>query len=350
MPAAALRSALTRAARSPDAWDRPPAPGLHELRAWFAREAGPGCDPRDVIVTSGGQGALSAAFRALLPPGALLLVESPTYPGALAAARAAGIRPVPVPVDADGIIPSHLAEALARTGAQALFCQPAYHNPTGAVLTPGRRQDVLAIAVAAGAFIIEDDCARWLSHAGRAPAPLIADDADGRVVYLTSLTKAASPSLRVGALMARGPVASRLRALRAVDDLFVSRPLQEAALELITSPAWGRHLKSLRQSLGGRAQVLLGAVTRHLPALSATPPAGGVHLWARLPLDADDLETAEAASRNGVIIMPGQPLFPAEAPGAFLRLTFSAAADEAELDAGIRRLAAAAPALARPAP
>jgi DNA-binding transcriptional MocR family regulator len=75
-----------------------------------------------------------------------------------------------------------------------------------------------------------------------------------------------------------------------------------------------------------------------------------VHLWARLPLDADDLETAEAASRNGVIIMPGQPFFPAEAPGAFLRLTFSAAADEAELDAGIRRLAAAAPALARPAP
>jgi DNA-binding transcriptional MocR family regulator len=350
MPTAALRSALARAARSPDAWDRPPAAGLHGLRAWFAREAGPGCDARDVLVTSGGQGALSAAFRAVVPPGARLLVESPTYPGALAAARAAGIRPVPVPVDADGIIPSHLAEAFARTGAQALFCQPAYHNPTGAVLAPGRRRDVLGIAAAAGAFVIEDDCARWLSHSGRAPAPLLADDADGRVIYLTSLTKAASPSLRVGVLVARGPVASRLRALRAVDDLFVSRPLQEAALELVTSPAWGRHLKNLGQSLGRRASVLAGAVSRYLPAVSATLPGGGVHVWAALPADADDLEIARAASRGDVIVMPGQPFFPAEAPAPCLRLTFSAAADAAELDTGIRRLAAAAPELTRPAP
>ena len=130
MPLAALRSALARAARLPDAWERPPAAGLHELRSWFAQQAGyGGIDAQDVLITSGGQGALSAAFRALVPSGAPLLVESPTYPGALAAARAAGIRPVPVPTDQDGVIPEHLAEAFARTGAQALFCQPAYHNP-----------------------------------------------------------------------------------------------------------------------------------------------------------------------------------------------------------------------------
>ena len=350
MPLAALRSALTRAARSPDAWERPPAPGLHQLRAWFAQAAGPGHDARDVLITSGGQGALSAAFRALVPPAAPLLVESPTYPGALAAARAAGIRLVPVPVDADGIIPGHLTEAFARTGAQALFCQPAHHNPTGAVLAAGRRQAVLGIAAAAGAFVIEDDCARWLSHHHRTAPPLLADDTDGRVVYLTSLTKAASPSMRIGALIAHGPAASRLRALRAVDDMFVSRPLQEAALELVTSPAWDRHLKSLGQSLGRRAAALAGAVSRHLPAVTATLPAGGMHLWAERPRDADDVEVAEAASRNNVIVMPGRPFFPAEAPGPCLRLTFSAAANEAELDAGIRRLAAAAPELARPAP
>jgi DNA-binding transcriptional MocR family regulator len=345
MPAAALRSALTRAARSPDAWDRPPAMGLHGLRAWFAREAGPGTDARDVLVTSGGQGALSAAFRALVPPGAPLLVESPTYPGALAAARAAGIRLVPVPADRDGIIPGHLADALARTGGQALFCQPAYHNPSGAVLAPSRRQDVLGIAAAAGAFVIEDDCARWLSHGHRPPPPLLADDADGRVVHLTSLTKAASPSLRVGALIARGPAASRLQALRAVDDMFISRVLQEAALELVTSPGWERHLKNLSQSLARRAAALLGAVTRHLPAASAILPGGGMHLWAALPHGADDAAIAEAASRNNVIVMPGHQFFPAEPTGPYLRLTFSAAADQAELDTGIRRLAAAAPEL-----
>ena len=350
MPLAALRSALTRAARSPDAWERPPAPGLHELRAWFAQAAAPGHDARDVLITSGGQGALSAAFRALVPPAAPLLVESPTYPGALAAARAAGIRLVPVPVDADGIIPGHLTEAFARTGAQALFCQPAYLNPTGAVLAAGRRQAVLAIAAAAGAFVIEDDCARWLSHHQRTAPPLLADDTHGRVVYFTSLTKAASPSMRIGALIARGPAASRLRALRAVDDMFVSRPLQEAALELVTSPAWDRHLKSLGQSLGRRAAVLAGAVSRHLPAVSTTLPGGGMHLWAGLPQEADDVQVAEAASRRNVIVMPGHPFFPAEAPGPCLRLTFSAAAGEAELDEGIRRLAAAAPELTRPAP
>lgn len=349
MPLAALRSALARAARSPDAWDRPPASGLHGLRAWFAQAAGPGADAGDVLVTSGGQGALSAAFRALVPPAAPLLVESPTYPGALAAARAAGIRPVPVPVDRDGIIPGHLAEAFARTGAQALLCQPAYHNPTGAVLAADRRQTVLGIAAAAGAFVIEDDCSRWLSHGQRPPGPLLSDDVDGRVVYITSLSKAASPSLRIGALIARGSAASRLRALRAVDDLFVSRPLQEAALELVTSPAWERHLKNLSQSLGRRSAALLDAVNRQLPAVSASLPAGGMHLWVTLPRDTDGLATAEAASRNQVIVMPGRPFFPAEAPAPYLRLTFSAAADEAELDAGIRRLAAAAPELTQPA-
>lgn len=349
MPLAALRSALARAARSPDAWDRPPASGLHALRAWFAQAAGPGADAGDVLVTSGGQGALSAAFRALVPPAAPLLVESPTYPGALAAARAAGIRPVPVPADRDGIIPGHLAEAFARTGAQALLCQPAYHNPTGAVLAADRRQTVLGIAAAAGAFVIEDDCSRWLSHGQRPPGPLLSDDVDGRVVYITSLSKAASPSLRIGALIARGSAASRLRALRAVDDLFVSRPLQEAALELVTSPAWERHLKNLSQSLGRRSAALLDAVNRQLPAVSASLPAGGMHLWVALPRDTDGLATAEAASRNQVIVMPGRPFFPAEAPAPYLRLTFSAAADEAELDAGIRRLAAAAPELTQPA-
>jgi DNA-binding transcriptional MocR family regulator len=350
MPLAALRSALARAARLPDAWERPPAAGLHELRSWFAQQVGSGADAQDVLITSGGQGALSAAFRALVPSGARLLVESPTYPGALAAARAASIRPVPVPTDRDGVIPEHLAEAFARTGAQALYCQPVYHNPTGAVLAAGRRPAVLGAAAAAGAFVIEDDFARWLSHNQRPPAPLLADDGDGRVVYLTSLTKVASPSLRVGAMIARGPVARRLRALRAVDDMFVSRPLQETTLELVSRPMWDRHLKDLSRSLSRRAEVLFHAVSRHLPAVDAALPAGGMHLWIRLPRHLDDVEVAAAARRGGVIIMAGRPFYPAEAPGPHLRLAFCGAATEAELDTAVRRLAASAPELARSAP
>jgi len=347
MPLAALRSALARATRLPDAWERPPATGLHGLRSWFARTAGPGVDAQDVVITGGGQGALSAAFRALVPPGAPVLLESPTYPGALAAARAAGARTVPVPTDRDGVIPEHLAEAFARTGAQALFCQPAYQNPAGAVLAGHRRPAILAAAAAAGAFVIEDDVARWLSHGQRPPSPLLGDDADGRVVYLTSLTKVASPSLRVGALIARGPAAHRLRALRAVDDMFVARPLQEAALDLVSRPVWERHVKDLSRALSRRAGALFGAVSRHLPAAGASLPAGGMHLWVSIPRDLDDTEVAAAARRGGVTVMPGRPFFPAEAPGPYLRLTFCGAPAEADLDDGVRRLAAAAPALAR---
>ena len=224
MPIRALSAAFSRAARLPDAWERPPANGLHGLRAFFAQSASPDIDANDVIVTPGGQAAISAAFRALVPPGSPLLVESPTYPGALAIARAAGIRPVPVPVDAGGLNVELLVEAFERTGAQALYCQPTFQNPTGLVLAADRRAGVLAAAAAAGAFVIEDDFARWMSHSRRTPLPLLADDEEGRVVYITSLTKIASPGLRIGALVARGPVVNRLRAIRVVDDMFVSRP------------------------------------------------------------------------------------------------------------------------------
>jgi DNA-binding transcriptional MocR family regulator len=346
MPVRALSAALARAARRPDAWDRPPVAGLHGLRTWFARAASPDADATDVLVTAGGQGAITAAFRALVPTGGTLLVESPTYPGALAVARAAGLRPVPVPADAYGVIPGLLADAFDRTGALAFYCQPTYHNPAGTVLSESRREAVLAAAAAAGAFVVEDDCCRWLSHGQRPPATLLSGDQDGRVVYLTSLTKAASPSLRVGALVARGPVAARLRALRVVDDMFVARPVQEAALDLVSGAAWDRHVRGQAQALTGRSRALAGALARHAPRVTFTPPAGGMHLWARLPAGLDDAEVAQAARRAGVAVMPGRPFFPAEPPGPFLRLTLSAAPASTDLATAVRRLTTAVPQLA----
>ena len=104
-PAAALGAALARAARQPAAWQRGPVEGREDLRAWFAREAGAGLRADDMVICPGGQAALSSALRALAAPGDTLLVESPTYLGALAAARAAGLRVVPVPADAEGVLP-----------------------------------------------------------------------------------------------------------------------------------------------------------------------------------------------------------------------------------------------------
>ena len=135
-PLGALSQALARAARRPGAWDRMPLEGISPLRAWFAAQVGGGVGEADVIICLGGQAALAACLRALAAPGSPLLVESPTYPGAMAAARAAGLRPLPVPSDADGVRPDLLADAFAASGARVFYCQPTYANPHGAVLTP----------------------------------------------------------------------------------------------------------------------------------------------------------------------------------------------------------------------
>lgn len=340
MPTKALTAAAVRAVRRADVWDGPPPSGLQRLRHWFARSIGGTVNPDDVLITSGGQSALSAAFRAILPPGAPLLVESPTYLGALAAARAAGLRPVPVPMDRDGLQVDQLAEAFAATGARAIYCQPTFHNPTGTTLIDSRRDDLLAVAAAAGAFVIEDDFARWLGHDRPPPAALASRDEHGRVVLISSLTKVTSPNIRIGALVARGPVAERLRSLRLVDDFFASRLLQETVLELVESAAWPRHLKSLQSALTIRRDVLTHAVSRQLTTMSVTHvPAGGMHLWVRLQDGLDDVVVAEAAERSGVLVSPGRPFFAAEPSAPHLRLGFAAVAQVGELEDAVARLA-----------
>ncbi|MET9348575.1 PLP-dependent aminotransferase family protein [Streptomyces termitum] len=340
-PERALSAALARAGRRPGAWGRPPTDGLAELRAWFAREIGGGVTGAEVLITAGGQSALTTALRALAAPGTPVLVESPTYPGMLAVARAAGLRPVPVPTDADGIRTDLLEAAFRATGARALVCQPLFQNPTGTALPPARRREVVRIARAAGAFVVEDDFARRLAHedAGPLPPTLAADDPDGVVVHVCSLTKITSPSLRVGALAARGPVLERLRAIQVVDSFFVPRPLQEAALELVGSPAWPRHLRTVSQELRARRDALAAAVARHLPALALPHvPSGGHHLWLRLPDALPEAALLAAALRAGAAAAPGRPYFCAEPPAGHIRLSFAGVAGPTEIAEGVRRL------------
>lgn len=341
-PVRALATAAARAVRRTDAWERPPLYGLRGLREWFARTAGGDVTAADVTITGGGQAAVTLALRALLPPGSPLLVESPTYPGAIDSARAAGLRPVPVPVDQDGLRTDLLADAFAASGARAVYCQPTFHNPTGTVLATGRRAHVLDVARAAGAFVIEDDFARHLAI-DPPPPPLISADREGRVVHISSLTKATAPSLRVAAVAARGPVAERIRATQLVDSFFVARPLQEAALELVGSSVWPRHLNAVGTALRRRRDTLVSALAAH-DLRPAVLPHGGLHLWAGLPAGTDDVAVAEAALRAGVLVSPGRRYFPAEAAGPRLRLTYGSAAGEAELADGAARLARALPA------
>jgi DNA-binding transcriptional MocR family regulator len=340
-PAAALGAALARAARQPASWQRGPVEGREDLRAWFAREAGGGLRAGDMVICPGGQSALSTALRALTVPGDTVLVESPTYLGALAAARAAGLRVVPVPADDDGVRPDQLAAAFARTGSKLFYCQPLHANPTGASLAAARRAAVLSCVRENASFLIEDDYARDLTVDGDPSPPLASDDPDGHVVYLRSLTKPAAPGLRVAAIGARGPAGARLRAARLLDDFFVSGPLQAATCEFVSSPAWARHRRSLRVALRDRREALLTALSRHLPELVPTRiPRGGMHLWSPLPAGVDDTAVATAAAARGVVVFPGRPWFAAEPSGPFLRLTYAASPPD-QMDEAIQRLARA---------
>lgn len=328
-PTALLAAASARALRRPGVWGRMPAEGLPALRAWFAAAVPGAFHPYEVTICPGTQAANAAAFRALAAPGDPVLVESPTYVGALAAAQAAGLRIVPVPTDGEGVRPDLLAEAFHRTGARVFYCQPTHANPTGAVLSASRRSRVLAATAEAGAFLIEDDWARDFTLDGDPPPPLAPEDRDGHVIYVRSLTKCAAPGLRVGAICARGAALERLRAARLVDDFFVPGILQETALQLVSAPSWPRHLRALRTALRTRRDALAAALRRHLgPDCLPSLPTGGLHLWCALPDGVSDAEVEGRAAARGILVSAGRHWHPAEPAAPFLRLSFAAAQPE----------------------
>ncbi|MFN3008480.1 PLP-dependent aminotransferase family protein [Mycolicibacterium wolinskyi] len=342
LPQRLVRAAVARAARGDTALNRSPAPGLPELQAWFAQElaeASPANvsapSPRDVIVLPGSQSGLSSTFRALVGFGQPLLIESPSYWGAILAAAQAGVRLVPVPSGTSGPDPDELARAFAETGARVFYAQPNFANPTGAQWTSERAQQVLDVVRKHGAFLVEDD---WAHDFGidTTARPVAAHDDGGHVIYLRSLTKSVSPSIRVAAIIARGPARERILADRGAESMYVSGLLQAAALDVVTQPAWRTHLRDLAEQLKARRNLLISCLDEHVrDAHLDQVPRGGLHVWLRLP-DATDLERlARDCEADGVLVAPGSEWFPAEPAGPFLRLNYSGP-DPARFDEGAR--------------
>ncbi|QYF72484.1 PLP-dependent aminotransferase family protein [Cryobacterium sp. PAMC25264] len=335
LPTRLVRSALVRAARTSTAVERAPLAGLPELLTWFAAELAPAgasaaapATADDVVITPGGQSALSSIFRALAAPGDAIVMESPTYWGAMAAARQAGLRVVPIGRGAGAPAAGDLDDALAASGARLFYAQPHFANPTGALWTSTERADVLAVIQARGVYLIEDD---WAHDFGidAEVVPLAADDANGHIVYVRSLTKSVSPAIRVGAVVARGPALARIQADRTVDDLYVSGILQAAAVDVLTDPGWRSHLARLRGALRARRDEMARQVRGQLgtDALEVVP-RGGLNLWVRTSDGVDMRDLARRSRAAGVLFSPGDDWFPAEPTGSFLRLNYSRARPE----------------------
>jgi DNA-binding transcriptional MocR family regulator len=327
LPERLVRTALARVARTDAVVNRSPAAGLPELQAWFATELGAATPPvaSDVVILPGSQSGHSIAFRALVGAGRPLLMESPTYWGAILAATQAGVRVVPVPSGSRGPDPDELARAFSRTGARAFYAQPTFANPTGAHWTPALASEVLDIVRRNGAFLIEDD---WAHDFGidADPAPIAARDDSGHVVYLRSLTKSVSPAVRIAAIIARGPARERILADAQAVSMYVSGMLQAVALDVVTQPAWRTHLRNLRQQLAARRDLLVAALREHAPtAHLEAVPAGGLNLWLRLPDTTDLPRVVRDCEAAGVLVAAGDEWFPAEPTAPHLRLNFSGA-------------------------
>lgn len=330
LPDSLVRSAYARASRGYAVEDRPPPAGLPELQAWFADELAqatpasispPGS--KDVVVVPGSQSGLNAAFRALVGWGQPLLVESPTYWGALLAAERCGVRIIPIPSGPHGPDPDDVDRAFSATGARAFYAQPNFANPTGAQWEVGKVAAVLDTVRRHGAFLIEDDWAHDFAIDSDA-VPIATRDDTGHVVYLRSLTKSVSPAVRIAALIARGPARERLLLDTQAEYMYVSGLLQGVALDVVTQPAWRSHRKRLRFQLEQRRNALVEALRREAPEVRLDlVPRGGLNLWARLPDAVDASDFALQCRDRGVAIAPGSEWFPAEPPGQFVRLNYS---------------------------
>lgn len=330
LPERLVRQALTRVARTDAAMTRSPAPGAADLQAWFANELAATAPAgitaptaRDALIISGSQSGLSSIFRAVVGVGQPLLVESPTYWGAILAAHQAGMILVPIPTGPDGPDPEEVGRAFARTGARAFYAQPTFANPTGAQWPTATGQAVLETVRQYGAFLIEDEWAHDLAIDAD-PQPIAAFDDDGHVIYLRSLTKSVSPAIRVAAVIARGPARERILTDRAAESMYVSGLLQAAALDVVTQPAWRTHLRGFRDQLRTRRDLLLTSLQTHTPSVHIeTIPVGGLNLWVRLPEGTDTSDVVGACETRGLIVAPGTEWFPAEPSGPYLRLNYS---------------------------
>ncbi|MHA3019642.1 aminotransferase-like domain-containing protein [Mycobacterium sp. BMJ-28] len=325
-----LRSAFVRAARTDALVARPPTRGVAELRQWFAQEAAAstlaGFSPpsaADVIIVPGSQGALCTAFRALVGPDQPVIVESPTYWGAILAVAQTGARAIPIPTGIGGPDPEVLARAFKQTGARAFYAQPSFGSPTGALWDTQTIDAVLEVVRANQAFIVEDDSAHDFGI-DAAPRSALSRDTNGHVVYVRSLTKSVSPAVRVAGLIARGPARKRILSDLQVESIYVSKVLQQVAIDVVTQPGWQTHIRHLHRNLRVRRDLLVDSLREHAENVTVSAvPKGGLNLWAQLP-DAVNLRSViDDCKANGVLVGPGTEYFPAEPTGQFIRMNYA---------------------------
>ena len=324
--------------------------GYLPLREQIARHTaryGIKVEPDNILITSGSQQALDLIGKIFINPGDRILVESPTYLGALQAWNAYGAEYVSVPMDKSGMNTDALEDAL-RAGPKFLYVLPNFQNPTGVTLSLNRRQRLIDLADRYGVPIIEDDPYGQLRFEGEhLPSVVVLDHRfrgdsgacySGNVIYLSTFSKILAPGLRLAWVIAPSEVIHKLVQAKQGADLHTATINQIVAHEVSRGGFLDEHNKLIRDTYRERRDVMLAAMDRFFPPeVDWTHPEGGLFLWGTLPKYLSSADVLKSAIEQKVAFVPGEPFHPTGGGHNTMRLNFSNAAPDKIME-GIRRL------------
>ena len=304
-------------------------------------------NPENVLLTSGSQQALDLLGKIFINPGDHILVEEPTYLGALQAWTAYGAEYVTVPADKQGMNTDYLEEAL-RTGPKFIYVLPNFQNPTGVTLSLERRQKLVELADRYGVPIVEDDPYGQLRYEGEhLPSVVTLDDHfrnnrgahyHGNVIYLSTFSKILSPGLRLGWVIAPEEVIRKLVQAKQGADLHTATFNQIVAFEVSRGGFLDQHVKVIRDVYRERLNVMLAAMDRFFPAeVDWTHPSGGLFLWGMMPEYLSAVDVLRDALEKKVAFVPGESFFARGGGQNTMRINFSNATPE-RIQVGISRL------------
>ena len=300
-------------------------------------------DPEQVLITTGSQQALDLVGKVFLDKGSRMLVEKPTYLGALQAF--APQEPVAVGVESDdhGIV---VEDFVAKAGsgvnkARLAYVLPNFQNPTGRTMSEGRRQALVEQARELNIPLIEDNPYGDLWYDEQPPLPLAARNPEG-VIYLGSFSKVLAPGLRIGFIVAPKAVYSKLLQAKQAADLHTPGFNQRVVSEVIKDGFLVRHVPTIRAMYRVQRDAMLAALAREMAGQDVqwTHPTGGMFLWLRLPQGMDAQKLLPQAVERGMAFVPGAPFFADDAQDNSLRLSYVTVTAE-QIHQGIAALAAA---------
>ena len=317
--------------------------GRDELKRELAvimGQEGIDADPEHVLVTTGSQQALDLLARILIDSGDDIIIEGPTYLGALAAFRPAGPRMTTMHLDTEGLPVADLERVLDEWRGPApkfVYVVPNFHNPAWVTMSAERRERLLAVAEERDLLIIEDNPYGLLRFEGKSVPPM-ASSGSRHVVYLGTLSKIVSPGIRVGWAYGPPPIIDRLATLKQGADLCSSALNQMFAEEYIRLGYWEKNLEVLKRVYLSRRNAMLSALEKNFPEGSRwTRPEGGLFIWVTLPEFLDTEKMLPLAINQKVAYVPGTAFY-ADGTGANqMRLNFSYANEELIAE-GIKRL------------